>query len=128
MLTSLPPAIKWRNGEGKWPLRQLLRRHVPAAMVDRPKRGFGVPTAQWLRGPLRDWAEDLLSVRSLGGDGLLDPTPIRRTWQEHLSGRRDAHIELWDVLMLQAWLRDRAARQLPAEVARETLDTPVGWR
>jgi len=125
---SLPPGIKWRGGEGKWPLRQLLRRHVPAAMVDRPKRGFGVPTAQWLRGPLREWAEDLLSAEALGADGLLDPAPIRRCWQEHLSGRRDAHIELWDVLMLQAWLRDRARRAPVADATPDALSTPVGWR
>jgi asparagine synthase (glutamine-hydrolysing) len=124
---SLPPQIKWHHGEGKWPLRALLRRHVPAKLVDRPKRGFGVPTAQWLRGPLRGWAEDLLSEHALGADGLLDPAPIRRCWQEHLSGRRDAHIELWDVLMLQAWLRERASRPAAA-MPPESLRTPVGWR
>jgi asparagine synthase (glutamine-hydrolysing) len=124
---SLPPQIKWHRGEGKWPLRALLRRHVPARLVDRPKRGFGVPTAVWLRGPLRDWAEDLLSEHALGADGLLDPAPIRRCWQEHLSGRRDAHIELWDVLMLQAWLRERAARPAAA-MPPPAQRTPVGWR
>ena len=126
---SLPPEYKWRDGEGKWPLRALLRRHVPAALVDRPKRGFGVPTAQWLRGPLREWAEDLLSVESLGSEGLLDPEPIRRCWQEHLSGRRDAHIELWDVLMLQGWLRERAATRGRAdEGSSPALSNSVGWR
>lgn len=100
----LPFEQKVRNGQGKWLLRQLLYRYVPQAMVDRPKQGFGVPIEHWLRGPLRDWAEDLLSPDQLGSDGLLDPVPIRAMWQRHLSGR-NVQYALWNVLMYQAWRR-----------------------
>lgn len=100
----LPFEQKVRNGQGKWLLRQLLYRYVPQAMVDRPKQGFGVPIEHWLRGPLRDWAEDLLSPEQLASDGLLDPAPIRAMWEKHLSGR-NVQYALWNVLMYQAWRR-----------------------
>jgi asparagine synthase (glutamine-hydrolysing) len=100
----LPLRQKVRQGQGKWLLRQLLYRHVPKELVDRPKQGFGVPIEHWLRGPLRDWAEDLLSPAALAADGLLDPAPIRAMWQRHLSGRNVQHA-LWNVLMYQAWRR-----------------------
>jgi len=100
----LPMAVKLRSGVPKWILRQVLYRHVPAALVDRPKMGFGVPIGAWLRGPLRPWAEELLASRRLSAQGLLDPDPVRRAWKLHQSGRRDLGYELWDVLMLQAWL------------------------
>lgn len=99
----LPTAMKVRNGQGKWALRQILYRHVPAALIERPKAGFGIPVGEWLRGPLRPWAEDLLAPALLEQDGLLNPAPIRQAWSEHLSGRRDWTNRLWSILMFQAW-------------------------
>jgi asparagine synthase (glutamine-hydrolysing) len=104
MAWRLPMDMKLRDGVTKWILRQVLYRHVPAALIDRPKMGFGLPIGSWLRGPLRPWAEELLGDRRLRDQGLLDPVPIRRAWQQHLSGRRDLAYELWDVLALQAWI------------------------
>jgi asparagine synthase (glutamine-hydrolysing) len=100
----LPTDVKLRGSVTKWILRELLHRYVPESLVARPKAGFGVPLGRWLRGPLRGWAEDLLSARRLGSAGILDPVPIRRAWDLHRSGRRDLGYELWDVLCLQAWL------------------------
>lgn len=99
----LPASFKIRNGQGKWILRQVLHRHVPRALVDRPKMGFGVPIGNWLRGPLREWAESLLDPRRLREAGLIDPAPVATLWAEHLSGRRNWQYPLWDVLMLEAW-------------------------
>ncbi len=99
----LPAHMKIRGGISKWLLRQVLYRHVPRVLVDRPKMGFGVPIGAWLRGPLRDWAEELLSSASLNRYGLLKTAPVRERWQEHLSGQRNWQYHLWDILMLQAW-------------------------
>lgn len=106
--TRLASDLKIRGGQGKWVLRQLLYTHVPQALIERPKAGFAIPVGDWLRGPLRAWAEDLLSVDALGRDGLLDPAPIRRVWDEHLSGKRDWTQRLWIILMLQAWRAGQA--------------------
>ncbi len=101
---SLPLAWKVRGRLGKIPLRQIVARHVPDALLDRPKMGFGIPLQDWLRGPLRDWAEALLARERLERDGVLHAGPIRALWAEHLEGRRNWSYYLWDVLMFQAWL------------------------
>jgi asparagine synthase (glutamine-hydrolysing) len=105
---SLPLATLRAGNTTKWPLRQLLYKYVPRELVERPKMGFGVPIDSWLRGALRDWAEDLLSETRLKADDLFDPAPIRLAWRDHLSGRRNQQYLLWDVLMFQAW---RAAQK-----------------
>jgi len=101
---SLPDSLKVRDGKAKWPLRQLLYRHVPEAMVDRPKMGFGIPLAEWLRGPLKEWASDLLADDVLAREGLLEHTRITTLLQEHLSGERDWGFVLWRALSLRSWL------------------------
>ena len=100
----LPLGAKLRGGQTKWVLRQVLERHVPAGLVERPKMGFGLPIGSWLRGVLAPWAEHLLDEQRLRGQGLLDPIPIRKAWDLHRSGRRDLGYELWDVLVLQSWM------------------------
>jgi asparagine synthase (glutamine-hydrolysing) len=105
----LPLHMKIRDGRGKWLLRQVLFRHVPHELVERPKTGFGVPLAAWLRGPLRDWAESLLDERRLRDEGFFRPQRIRERWTQHLSGRASWQYHLWDVLMFQAWLETQKA-------------------
>jgi asparagine synthase (glutamine-hydrolysing) len=100
----LPASLKIRKGQGKWLLRQILEKYVPKPLIDRPKQGFGAPVGSWLRGPLRDWAEDLLSQQRLREEGYLRPEPIRDYWSEHLDGQMNRQYQLWGPLMFQAWL------------------------
>jgi asparagine synthase (glutamine-hydrolysing) len=106
----LPLSMKIRDGEGKWLLREVLRRYVPEGSFERPKAGFGVPIGDWLRGPLREWAEALLGEQRLRREGFLDPKPVRRAWQEHLAGRHNHQYPLWDVLMFQSWFEAEQGR------------------
>lgn len=107
---SLPVSMKVRDGRGKWLLRRVLYRHVPEALIERPKMGFSIPVAAWLRGPLREWAEELLDERRMRGEGFLEPGVVRKLWREHLSGARDWHMALWSVLMFEAWLEGTRVR------------------
>jgi asparagine synthase (glutamine-hydrolysing) len=93
-----------RNGQGKWVLRELLRRSLPDHLIDRPKMGFGVPVGQWLRGPLRSWADELLDPALVKEQGLLDPVTVERRWTTHREGRADLTFQVWSLLMFQAWL------------------------
>lgn len=102
----LPQSLKLRDGQSKWALRQVLYRHVPKALIERPKMGFGVPIGEWLRGPLRDWAEHLLQPSRLQNEGFFQASEIGKKWQEHLSGQRNWQHHLWDILMFQAWLEE----------------------
>ncbi len=101
----LPLDMKIKNGQGKWLLRQVLQNHVPEELFNRPKQGFSVPVAQWLRGELKDWAEDLLDEYELRAIGLLDYVEIRKIWDEHQKGRGNHASRLWTVLMFQSWYR-----------------------
>jgi asparagine synthase (glutamine-hydrolysing) len=102
----MPLSMKIRQGKGKWLLRQVLYRHVPRELVERPKMGFGIPIDAWLRGPLRDWAEPLLAESRLNAEGFFRPAPVRKIWLEHLSGKCNWQYQLWPVLMFQAWLAE----------------------
>jgi asparagine synthase (glutamine-hydrolysing) len=111
----LPLSMKLRGGQTKWVLRQVLYRHVPKALVERPKMGFAVPVGDWLRGPLRDWAEGLLDESRLRNEGFFKPAPVRRKWEEHLSGKRNWGSHLWDVLMFQSWHEQTRTDPLPGQ-------------
>ena len=103
----MPQNMKIRSGVTKWALRQVLYRRVPRELIERPKTGFSVPVDAWLRGPLREWADDLLSPESLRECELLDPAPIVREWEAVKSGTGSG-ISVWTILMFQAWLARRA--------------------
>jgi asparagine synthase (glutamine-hydrolysing) len=112
---SLPLDMRIRAGERKWPLKQLLARYVPRHLTDRTKTGFGIPIDIWLRGPLREWAEELLDEGRLCREGFLHPGPVRAKWREHLEGTRNWAYWLWDVLMFQAWWEGQSERAIIPE-------------
>lgn len=100
----IPSSQKIRGKHGKWLLKEVLYRHVPRELIERPKMGFAIPIADWLRGPLRDWGEDLLAENRLRREGFFNPVLVRQVWDEHMSGTRKWQYRLWAVLMFQAWL------------------------
>ena len=104
--SKIPLAMKLKNGVGKLILRDILYRYVPKDLIERPKMGFGVPVADWLRGPLKEWAEELLGESRLRSQGFFYPEVVRQMWSEHLSGARNWQSQLWAVLMFQAWLEN----------------------
>ena len=99
----IPSRLLFRGSEGKYILKELLATLVPRKLFERPKAGFSPPIGEWLKGPLRDWAESLLATDRLKREGILDPVPIRRRWDEHMSGGRNWQHALWAALMFQAW-------------------------
>nr|MDQ2901616.1 asparagine synthase C-terminal domain-containing protein [Acidobacteriota bacterium] len=114
----LPIGLKVRGGQGKWLLRQVLKKYVPRELVERPKIGFGVPIHAWLRGPLREWAESLIDPTRMLREGYLNPEPVQRKWREHLSGKQNCADALWGVLMFQAWLENENVNRSLAVTAR----------
>jgi asparagine synthase (glutamine-hydrolysing) len=117
----IPLSEKIRGTTGKHILREVLFRHVPAALIDRPKMGFSVPINAWLKGPLRAWAEELLDERKLRSEGFLEPAPVRKLWDDHVSGRQPGHYHLWDLLMFQAWLEEHGRASSRPEPQRELM-------
>src|SRR5215469_2067571 len=121
----IPAATHMRDGRGKWVLRQLLERHVPRALFERPKRGFAVPIGQWLRAELRDWSEALLDPARLRREGHLFAPEIGRRWRQHTSGQADWSNHLWTVLMFQAWLEDFASSSATQSLNPTTMPPSV---
>ena len=100
----MPDSMKIRGSETKWALRQVLYKRVPKNLIERPKTGFAIPVGEWLRGPLREWAESLLSEKKLDEEGYFHSQPIRVIWDQHLSGQYDWTDRIWSILMFQSWL------------------------
>jgi len=103
----IPIEMKISGGKGKQILRRLLATEVPVELFERPKAGFGIPVGEWIKGPLRPWAEELLDPRRLAIEGYFDPAIVQRRWRDHLSGQRNSTPALWAILMFQAWLADQ---------------------
>ena len=100
----IPIEQKINNGKGKQILRKILYQYVPRELIERPKQGFGIPLGDWLRGPLKDWAEDMLNQDKLENEGFFSPSIVRKTWREHLKGKRNWEHKIWNLLMFQSWL------------------------
>jgi len=100
----MPLAMKIRNGESKWALRQVLYRHVPKELIERPKMGFAIPLHDWLRGPLKEWANALLDEKRIAQEGYFNPEPVTKLWKDHVSGKFNYGDKLWPILMFQSWL------------------------
>lgn len=113
----LPQSMKVRDGQSKWALRQVLYKHVPRSLIERPKMGFGVPIGEWLRGPLRNWAESLLESSRIQNEGFFHPMAVWKKWEEHVSGHRNWQYLLWDVLMFQSWLEQQKPHVLQSRKA-----------
>ena len=99
----IPPSHKFKNGEGKRVLKKILNKYIPKNLTERPKMGFGIPIGSWLRGPLKDWAENLLDEKKISQEGYINPKLITYKWKEHLSGKKNWQYDLWNILMFQAW-------------------------
>jgi asparagine synthase (glutamine-hydrolysing) len=99
--------MKIRDGKGKWILRKVLNQYIPNELIDRPKSGFGIPIGEWLRQPLREWAESLINPSRLDNEGYLKSDIVHQIWQEHLSGKYDWSARLWSILMFQSWLESQ---------------------
>lgn len=108
---SIPWNLKYREGQPKWILKNVLRRYLPDDLIDRPKMGFQVPVKEWLRGPLASWAGDLLTPAAVERAGAFQPEVVSRMWEEHRTGRRHWHYRLWSIIMFQAWYQQNADRR-----------------
>jgi asparagine synthase (glutamine-hydrolysing) len=104
--SSLPLSFKINKGKSKWILREILKKYIPENLINRPKMGFGIPLEAWLRGPLKEWADDLLNEKAIKESGMLNPKGVKQKWEEHISGKRNWHYQLWAILMFQAWFKE----------------------
>jgi asparagine synthase (glutamine-hydrolysing) len=109
----LPLSMKIRGGTSKWVLREVLFKHVPRKLIERPKKGFSIPIGQWLRGPLRAWAESLIARDRMEKQGVLEVAAVHKAWHEHLSGERNWERKLWTVLMFQVWMAEHCTTNRP---------------
>jgi asparagine synthase (glutamine-hydrolysing) len=99
----IPNSLKFRNGKPKWILRKILKNYIPENLTERPKKGFGIPLNDWLRGPLREWAENLLNEKKLSEEGFFNSKIIREKWEDYILDKNKSLYEIWNVLMFQAW-------------------------